>query len=136
MKKEIQLIVIFTIIGLITIVGVILRGGGGIRCDYDGTRIQPIYEVDLTFEDGSTKRFCSIVCVSMQLKDEKKKLKYITVVDEVSGNKIDASLAFFVESDVVTVHHVKNNIHVFAKEEYAKRHARQFTGKLIANFLF
>lgn len=102
------------------------------RCDYDGTLIQPLYEVNFTFEDRSTKRFCCVTNALMDLKEEKKKV-IITVTDEVSGQKIDVGLAFFVESDVITVPHVRNNIHVFAEREAAEKHARQFDGELIKN---
>jgi len=133
MKKRIWVITIFVIIGLIAATGAILKKHTGIRCDFDGTRIQPIYEVKFIFEDNTTEQFCSVVCALLHLKNETKKLKYITVVDEVSGKKIDASLAFFVESDVLTIPHVKNNIHVFAQKEDAQRHATQFNGKFIPN---
>ena len=133
MKKRIWVITIFVIIGLIAAFGTILKKHTGIRCDFDGTRIQPIYEVKFIFEDNTTEQFCSVVCALLHLKNEKKKLKYVTVVDEVSGTKIDASLAFFVESDVLTIPHVKNNIHVFAQKQDAQRHATQFNGKLILN---
>jgi len=133
MKKKVWIIVILLVIGVIAAIGGLMKGRMAARCDYDGTRIQPIYEVDFEFEDGSIKRFCSIVCSLMDLKDEKKKLKYITVVDEVSGKKIDDSLAFFVESDVIAIPHVKNRIHVFAEKADAERHASQFDGKLIPN---
>ena len=133
MKKRIWVIIIFVTIGLIAVTGTLLKKHTGIRCDFDGTRIQPIYEVKITFEDNTIEQFCSVVCALLHLKNETKKFKYITVVDEVSGNKIDPSLAFFVESDVLTIPHVKNNIHVFAKKEDAQRHATQFNGKLISD---
>jgi hypothetical protein len=38
-----------------------------------------------------------------------------------------------VESEVITIPHVKNRIHVFAEESDAERHARQFNGKSIPN---
>jgi hypothetical protein len=133
MKKKGWIIAILVIIGAIAAAGGLMKGHMAVRCDYDGKRIQPIYEVDFEFEDGSMKRFCCIVCALMDLKDEEKKLKYITVVDEVSGKKIDDSLASFVESDVITIPHVKNRIHVFAEKSDAERHAHQFNGKLILN---
>lgn len=133
MKKKAWIIGILIAIGAIAAIGALMKGRMAARCDYDGTRIQPIYEVDFQFEDGSTKRFCCIVCALMDLKDEEKKLKYITVVDEVSGKKIDDSLATFVESEVITIPHVKNSIHVFAEKSDAERHARQFNGKSIPN---
>ncbi len=133
MKKKVWIIVVLVFIGAIAAIGGLMKGHMAARCDYDGTRIQPIYEVDFEFEDGSMKRFCSIICALMDLKDEGKKLKYITVVDEVSGKKIDDSLATFVESDVITIPHVKNRIHAFAEKSDAERHAHQFNGKLIPN---
>lgn len=131
MKKKAWIIVAFPVIGAIAAIGGLMKGHMAARCDYDGTWIQPIYEVDFEFEDRSIKRFCSVVCASMDLKDEEKKLKYVTVVDEASGKRIDHSLALFVESDVITIPHVKNRVHVFAEKADAERHARQFNGKLI-----
>ena len=133
MKRKIWIIIILVIIGTIAAAGGLIKGRMAARCDYDGMRIEPIYEVDFEFEDGSVKRFCSIVCSLMDLGDEKIRPKYVTVVDEVSGKKIDAALASFVESNVITVPHVKNRIHVFAEKADAERHARQYNGKLISN---
>lgn len=133
MKRKVWVIIIFVIIGLVAAMSAMLKGRAGTRCDYDGTRIQPIYGVTFTFEDATQKQFCSVSCAVLDLKNEEKKLSYITVVDEVTGTKIDASLVFFVESDVFTLPHVKNNIHVFAKKEDALRHADQFNGNLIPN---
>ena len=133
MKRKIWIIIILVIIGAIAAVGGLMKGRMAARCDYDGTRIKPTYVVIFEFEDGSVKLFCSIVCALMDLRDEKRKPKYITVVDEVSGNKIEATLASFVESDVITIPHVKNRIHVFAQKEDAERHASQCNGKLIKN---
>ena len=133
MKKRLWVIIIFAIIGLVAAVSALLKGRVGIRCDYDGTRIQPIYGVAFTFEDSTEKQFCSVSCAVLDLKNEKKKVNYVTVVDEVTGSRIDASLAFFVKSDVFTIPHVKNNTHAFAKKEDAICHTRQFNGKLISN---
>jgi transketolase len=63
----------------------------------------------------------------------KKQMREVRVVDEPSGNKIDASQALFVESEVVTVPHVKNRIHVFAKKEDALKHIQKFKGNWVEN---
>ena len=55
------------------------------------------------------------------------------MVDEPSGNKINALEAFFVESDIVIVPHVKNRIHVFAKREGALKHIQKFKGNWVEN---
>ena len=106
------------------------------RCDYDGVKIEPIYAVYFTLRDGTEKKFCSIVCASVSFSKLKKEVKEVMVVDEASGKRINASQAFFVESDIVTVPHVKNRIHVFAKEEVALRHLQEFKGKRAQNPFF
>ncbi|MEW6374997.1 MAG: hypothetical protein AB1502_04310 [Thermodesulfobacteriota bacterium] len=103
------------------------------RCDYDGTPIEPLYAVYFSLQDGSEKKYCSIVCASMSFSELKKKVKEVIVVDEVSEKKIIASRAFFVESEVVTIPHVKNRIHVFANSEDAEKHLKRFNGRRIEN---
>ena len=103
------------------------------RCDYDGVKIEPIYAVYFTLQDGTEKKFCSIACASMSFPALKKQIKEVRVVDEPSGNKINALGAFFVESEMVTVPHNKNRIHVFANREDAERHLKRFNGRWIEN---
>ena len=103
------------------------------RCDYDGVKIEPIYAVYFTLQDGAEKKFCSIACASMSFSALKKQIKEVIMVDEPTGAKINASRAFFVESEVVTVSHVKNRIHVFANREDAENHIQKFKGKWIEN---
>ena len=103
------------------------------RCDYDGVKIEPIYAVYFTLQDGTEKKFCSIVCASLSFQELKGRIKEVVVVDEPSGNKINALGAFFVESEVVTVPHVRNRIHVFAKKEDALKHIQKFKGNWVEN---
>jgi len=102
-------------------------------CDYDGVKIEPLYAVYFTLQDGAEKKFCSIACASMSFSALKRQIREVRVVDEPSGNKINASEAFFVESDIVTVPHVKNRIHVFAKKENALKHIQKFKGNWVEN---
>ena len=103
------------------------------RCDYDGVKIEPLYAVYFTLQDGTEKKFCSIICASMSFSTLKRQIREVRVVDEPSGNKINASEAFFVESDIVTVPHVKNRVHVFAKKEDALKHIQKFRGNGVRN---
>lgn len=103
------------------------------RCDYDGMKIEPLYAVYFTLHDGSERKFCSILCASMSFRELTKQIKEVMVVDEASGKKINASEAFFVQSEVMTILHVKNRIHVFSKREDAERHLKMFNGKWIEN---
>jgi len=131
-KKWIALFVIFLIIPLVF-------GCQGERksieglCDYDGVKIEPIYAVYFTFQDGTEKKFCSIACASLSFPELKSRIKGVVVVDERSGTKINASQALFVESEVVTVPHVKNRIHVFANKEDALKHIQTFKGNWVEN---
>jgi hypothetical protein len=54
-------------------------------------------------------------------------------VDEVSEKRVSVPQAFFVESDIVTVLHVKNGIHLFAKREDALKHIQKFKGNWVGN---
>jgi len=104
-----------------------------LRCAWDGIKLNAIYQVDVFLDDGSTRSFCSIYCATRWFEKNKDKVIYFMVVDEVSGQKFDSTLGYFVESDVITVPEVKNRVHAFANKEDALRHARQFNGKLINN---
>ena len=103
------------------------------RCDYDGVKIEPLYAVYFTLQDGTEKKFCSIACASLSFPELKSRIKQVMVVDERSGTKINASQAFFVESEVVTVPHVKNRIHAFGNREDAMKHSNKFKGKWVEN---
>jgi hypothetical protein len=103
------------------------------RCDYDGVKIESLYGVYFTLQDGTEKKFCSIACASMSFPELKSRIKEVHVVDERLGTKINASQAHFVESEVVTVPHVKNRIHVFAKKEDGLKHIQKFRGNWLGN---
>jgi ABC-type nitrate/sulfonate/bicarbonate transport system substrate-binding protein len=147
MAERRRLIIIFVALALVAVVA--LLGGilgkktgkvvtekgdrGALRCAYDGTRISTLYEVEAYLSDGTVVSFCSIYCASRWLKSNKDRVIYFTVVDEVTGQKFDSSLAHFVESDVVTIPEVKNRVHAFYVKEDALKHAKQFNGKMIEN---
>ncbi len=147
MEKRKRLIIIF--VGLLVVAAIALLGGvlgkkkpkvvtgkgveTAVRCAWDGIRLKPIYQVDAYLDDGSTATFCSIYCATRWVEKNRDKVIYFTVVDEVTGQKFDSTLGYYVESDVVTVPEVKNRAHAFANREDALKHARQFNGKLIEN---
>jgi ribosomal protein L24E len=124
---------IIVVIVLLGFVWAIKKGASADRCDYDGTRIEPLYAVYFSLQDGSEKKFCSVVCASMSFSALKKQIKEVRVTDEPSGAKIISSQAFFVESEMVTVPHVKNRIHAFAKKEDALKHIQKFNGRWVGN---
>ncbi|MGD8984490.1 MAG: hypothetical protein PVH99_08890 [Desulfobacteraceae bacterium] len=143
-KRPIIILIALVAVALVALMGGILgkkttrvgkeeRQETARRCSYDGTKLRPIYQVDALLDDGSTASFCSIYCATRWFKENEDKVIYFTVVDEITGQKFDSTLGYFVESDVVTIPEVKNRMHAFASKEDALTHARQFNGKLIEN---
>lgn len=105
----------------------------GLRCIYDGALIKPLYQVVAYQENGEPANFCSIYCATRWRETNKDNVRYFTVGDEVTGERFDATLVHFVESDFVTVPEVKNHVHAFYLKTDAQTHARQFNGKMIDN---
>lgn len=143
-KRIIIIIICFLVFAGVALIGGILgkKGGKGqneetdqrlLRCAHDGTKINPMYEVDAYLVDKTTMRFCSIYCATRWHENNRNKIIYFTVSDEVTGNKFDSTLGHFVESDLVTIPEVNNRIHAFAVKEDALTHVKQFNGKLIEN---
>ncbi len=106
---------------------------GTVKCAHDGAAINPLYQVEAHLLSDKVVRLCSIYCASAWLQKSKREVAYITVTDELTGQKFDASLGRFVESEVVTVKAVNNRIHAFFSEQDAVEHARQFNGRLVDN---
>lgn len=100
-------------------------------CHYDGENITTIYEVAINLKDGDVSKFCSVYCAQAWFKENNKKVASVTVTDEFTGEKLDASIAFFVESDVVNVAATRNSIHVFKDEHDARAHIKQYNGKTL-----
>ena len=90
-----------------------------------------MYEVDLIAKDETRLRFCSVYCASQWWQRSRRDVREIIVRDEVTGKPFDASLATFVESDVVTYMAHGDRVHVFADPEQAKRHAEQYRGHVV-----
>jgi hypothetical protein len=102
-------------------------------CDFDGTTIRAPYRVDIIQADHQKKKFCSLYCALMWQRQNPGPGAEIRVVDEPSGDIIDARQAVYVRSKVISVPEVKNDLHVFAKMSDAQAHARQFGGRIVPN---
>ncbi len=102
------------------------------KCDFDGVSIKPIYQVDIILRDDATKRFDSIYCAYMWLSQNKDAASYIRVTDEVTGEKIDSFIAYYVDSEITN--NVNNNkVHTFLKLEDAEKHAKSYKGRIVKN---
>jgi len=110
-----------------------INTGLELKCAYDGTKIKPIYQVTAYLNDSTIRNFCSVYCAMKWLENNSDKTMYFTVIDETTGQNFDSSLAYFVESSLITVHEVNNRIHVFASKDDAITHAKFYNGKIIEN---
>jgi hypothetical protein len=104
-----------------------------LRCSLDGSRMTPIYEVVIIQKDQAPIKFSCVLSAQIWLKENDTPIASIRVTDEATGEKIEAGKAFYVESEVISIPHIRNRIHVFSRETDARLHASQFNGKLIKN---
>jgi ABC-type nitrate/sulfonate/bicarbonate transport system substrate-binding protein len=143
-KRLVVIVLCLVVFGLVALLGGLLgkktgkvvtkeEEEGTLRCAYDGTKINPLYEVEAYLSDSTVVSFCSIYCATRWLETNRDRVVYFTVIDEVTGQKFDSSLAHFVESDVVTIPEVNNRVHAFYVKEDAQKHANQFHGEVIEN---
>lgn len=103
------------------------------KCDFDGVHIKPIYRVDAILKNNDAKRFDSIYCAYMWLSENKEPISHVMVRDEVTGEKIDASIAYYVDSEIITNNVNNNRVHAFLKLEDAERHAKSYKGRIVKN---
>lgn len=131
MKKwPIIVVLIFLLLALATS---FMKRSGGDMCALDATKIEPIYQVDITPAEEKTLKFCCIECAKKWQAANKGKAGSVTVTDEVTGKRIDASIAWFVESNIVTNQSTGNRIHAFAEKADAEKHSKDFRGTIIRN---
>jgi hypothetical protein len=103
------------------------------KCDFDGVHIKPVYQVDIILKNDAVKRFDSIYCAYMWLSQNKDAVSYVRVTDEVTGEKIDSSIAYYVDSEIITNNVNNNKVHAFLKLEDAEKHAKSYKGKIVKN---
>lgn len=99
------------------------------HCNLDGTRIVPIHRVDLVVEGQVTRSFCSIRC-ARDWPDSPPGARF-QVRDEVTGEVLDSSLAWFVESSVVAVPARQDKTHAFKSAADAMEHVSRYGGSRI-----
>ena len=103
------------------------------KCDFDGVHIKPVYQVDIILKDNAVKKFDSIYCAYMWLSQNKDAVSYIRVTDEVTSEKIDSSIAYYVDSEIITNNVNNNKVHAFLKLEDAEKHAKSYKGRIVKN---
>jgi len=136
MKRMNTIIFFFILLILIAVFSEQYRKTGDI-CDYDGNDIQPINKVIISTVDGKVHRFCSLCCGAAWL-EKKPDIKQefvegkggsITVVDEVSGEPIDATLAYWIQSKLHSVYENDCRLHSFKDPGEAAKHIQSHRGR-------
>jgi len=109
------------------------RRSSSMGCFLDGSRIDPLYAVTVIGKDKMSCNFACILSAQIWLMENCERISSVWVTDEMTGKKIKAEFAYYVESDIVTTPHTGNRIHVFALRTAAENHARMFSGKMLKN---
>ncbi|RUM46338.1 MAG: hypothetical protein DSY80_02310 [Desulfocapsa sp.] len=111
-------------------------------CLLDGTSLLPISRVAIRTDDGKDNLFCSLCCARTWLEAHAEIAEQIregnaaiTVVDELSGIEIDASLAYFIESNEYSRKENKCRSHVFSDKQSASKYLRKTGGREQAGYL-
>ncbi len=133
MKRRYTAAAVLVLSVAVALASVIFKDRSAYRCSYDGNPITPVYEVDIRLRDGGLLRFCSVSCAIAWLREGGEGVEAVVVTDEVSGERLDPAIAYFVESDVVTDRATGNRIHVFRERSTAVAHARRHSGRLLDN---
>lgn len=103
------------------------------RCDLDGLTIDPHYRVRVIDGSGTEHGFCCIRCASLWLEKRTDKPRAVYVIDETSGEEIDAGSAYFVHSPVMTNPITGNAVHAFGDRTAAEEHVRVFGGWILTD---
>lgn len=108
-----------------------LRAPAGAVCGQDQVEIKPAYRVEVELQTGRRVALCNVTCALLYLQETGKAPRGVTVLDESSGEPLDAGDAFYVESRVFTHRESVNRIHVFADRTDAQEHADHYEGRIV-----
>ena len=113
------------------VLGRAMRSDGGERCSFNGIPIRPSTRVRQREAGGSVRTFCCVDCARRWIAAEGGPPGEILVTDETTGAEVDAGGAWFVLSPVTAFAPCACHVHVFAAEGDARRHARDFGGRVL-----
>ena len=114
------------------VVGRELRSGGRERCALDGVAVPAATRVRVVDESGLDRPFCCVDCARRWLANRGGRPRGIFATDETTGAEVPAGEAWFVESRVPAFAVCGCNVHTFAREADALRHAEAFGGRILA----
>jgi hypothetical protein len=124
------------VLGLLAVSGLAMTGAGVRRgmsqgCSLDGQPVNALVCVHVVDEGGRSHEFCCIRCAELWLEQQPEAAKKVLVIDEATGQELDAGTAYFVRSQVVTNAATGNRLHAFARQDDAQRHANAYGGTML-----
>ena len=134
MRRSLQVFLFFFCLALIALFAS-GRQRGGEFCVVDGTRIRAVTRVDIS-GPAEELHFCSLCCAHTWLEAHPDRVLEVqegkvrlTVVDEVSGEPLDPTLAYWVESRQYSRRENGCRMHVFRDAGEAARHILRYDGR-------
>lgn len=118
-------------VATLPVLGRALRSGGEERCSWNGVRIAAATRVTVRVPGGGHRVLCCVDCARRWIAASGIRPERVFVTDELTGFEIPAGEAWFVESRVVAFPVCGSHIHVFARENDARGHARDFGGVVL-----
>ncbi len=141
MSKPVFVVLFLVSIALAAVLSETMQRSGQ-RCMVDNNTIEPITRVLIIRENGEELQFCSLCCARQWLDAEpdlageiRRNRATLTVVDEISGEPLDSSVAYWLESDSFSRRENKCRVHVFKKGDDAAAHILAHSGREIPGYL-
>ena len=108
------------------------RHQSGERCALDGVAIDPLARVEVVDAGGRTHAFCCPRCAELWLGRQANPPRAVTVTDEGTGDRIDATRAFYVRRFDEPPATSGNRLHAFRTRAAAEEYADAVGGTVLA----
>jgi len=108
-----------------------IRRNAQVRCALDGAQINWTHAVSIISPQEGRSSFCSLACAEKWLRVSGVQPQQIRVTDEATGGELDAGLAFYVHSRVLTHAPTRERRHVFGSVAQARQHADDHRGRIL-----
>lgn len=140
--KPLAVVLFLLAVSLLALAGELTKQPDGERCALDGAAIPPLTRVSIKPPEDKELHFCSLCCARGWLTANPGIATAlaagqgsITVTDEVSGEAMDAGLAYWVRSGRFSRRANHCRMHVFREVADASRHLLDFKGEEAPGFL-
>ncbi len=120
-----------TLVAALPVASAALGTAGADRCDRDGVELPELFRVRIALGNGMQARCCSVRCAEEWVALAGALPLRIFVVDESTGDEIDAAHAWFARSSIVTSTATGERIHAFGCVSGAEVHVAAYGGLVL-----